>query len=263
MAFRVPETNLLWIDSVDSTMAMASRLVKRWVVGEAGELKDTLLVAGCQTSGRGRGEHGWESPVGGLYVTWLGWVKGPQIRWVPLAAGVAAAEAVENVVTGRPIGIKWPNDLIASGKKLGGIVCQARGFGDRHWAAVGLGINVATVPLMTAPPRLEALSLASLVPDLDWERAIGELVGSFAVGFRRALSNPVQVRMEWADRMVHRTGDVLFLREESGSVQGAFAGFTDDGHLKLEVAGRIRVFSAGELILPLAGESGEHGSAGH
>jgi len=109
--------------SVESTQAIAAGLP----IG-------SIVMADEQTAGRGRLDRRWESPPGtGLLVTY---VLAPRPLLV-FAAGVAAAEAC-----GSQVRLKWPNDLVVDGRKLGGVLAELRG--DR--ALVGIGINLTWSP---------------------------------------------------------------------------------------------------------------------
>ena len=89
------EVNIVYFSEVDSTNDVAARFVAGWADDDDDEqLKDTLIIAGCQTAGRGRNAHAWESPVGGVYATWLGWISTQALAWLPMAAGVSLAAAV-------------------------------------------------------------------------------------------------------------------------------------------------------------------------
>ena len=117
-----------------------------------------VVVADEQTAGRGRRGHTWFSPPGsGLYVSV---VLAPATRdadparattLLTLAAGVALAEGIEQA-TGLRVDLKWPNDLQVARRKLGGILAEASGAGDRSdTVVVGYGINVRPTAF---PPEL-------------------------------------------------------------------------------------------------------------
>jgi BirA family transcriptional regulator, biotin operon repressor / biotin---[acetyl-CoA-carboxylase] ligase len=99
--------------------------------------REGLLVrARTQTSGRGRRGRVWFSPEGqNLYMTVT--LAPPEERY-PLITGVAVREALASLLSNVDVEIKWPNDIIVSGKKLCGILCETRG----SITAVGIGINV-------------------------------------------------------------------------------------------------------------------------
>ena len=142
--------------SVDSTQELA----RSHPIG-------TVVVADHQQAGRGRLGRSWEAPPG---TALLASCVMPFLALAPLAAGVAAAEAC-----GPQVRLKWPNDLLLEGRKLGGILVEASG--DR--CLVGIGINLSWAPPGAA--RLEAdreTLLARLLPALErwWALAPAEVL---------------------------------------------------------------------------------------
>lgn len=105
----------------------------------------TVIFADEQTAGRGRGEHTWHSAAGqGLYVSVI--LRLPmvtsQLPWLPLAGGLAAAEAIR-AASGLTVDLRWPNDLLLGPRKTGGILAEAQADAGRLWfAVIGIGINV-------------------------------------------------------------------------------------------------------------------------
>ncbi|MCP3979994.1 MAG: biotin--[acetyl-CoA-carboxylase] ligase [bacterium] len=104
----------------------------------------TVMLAEEQTAGRGRLGRRWHSaPGSGLYLSILLHPTEPAgriPRWT-LAAAVAACEACRRV-SGLDVRIKWPNDLLCGGRKLGGILAEMRTNGTRTDLVLGLGVNV-------------------------------------------------------------------------------------------------------------------------
>jgi BirA family transcriptional regulator, biotin operon repressor / biotin---[acetyl-CoA-carboxylase] ligase len=99
-----------------------------------------------QLAGRGRGDHGWISVAGeGLYVSVLlrPQISAPRLALLPLAAGLAAADAIR-AVSGLTVDLRWPNDLLLGSRKAGGILIEARIESKSlpHAVVVGVGINV-------------------------------------------------------------------------------------------------------------------------
>jgi BirA family biotin operon repressor/biotin-[acetyl-CoA-carboxylase] ligase len=117
--------------------------------GRGGAPHGSVYVADEQRAGRGRGGHGWRSAAGeGLYVSVLlrPEISAAVLPLVPLAAGLAAADAVRSAAS-LHIDLRWPNDLMIGERKAGGILVEART--DAHpggsrvaMAVVGIGINV-------------------------------------------------------------------------------------------------------------------------
>jgi BirA family transcriptional regulator, biotin operon repressor / biotin---[acetyl-CoA-carboxylase] ligase len=105
----------------------------------------SVFFADEQNAGRGRGDHGWHSAAGkGLYVSVLlrPHVTAAQLPLIPLAAGLAAADAI-NAVASLIVDLRWPNDLLIGPRKTGGILVEAHSEGSSvSYAVVGIGINV-------------------------------------------------------------------------------------------------------------------------
>lgn len=110
-----------------------------------GAPEGSVYFADEQLAGRGRGDHAWHSAAGeGLYVSVL---LRPQfatarLPLLPLAAGLAAAEAIREV-SGLKVDLRWPNDLLVVERKTGGILVEAHSENSgAAFAVVGIGINV-------------------------------------------------------------------------------------------------------------------------
>lgn len=126
-------TDVRWFAEVDSTNRLAADLAR------SGAADGVVVGADHQTAGRGRRGRTWDSRPGASLLVSV--VLRPAPALVTLAAGVAAAEACE-AVAGVEVGLKWPNDLLLDGAKLGGILSEL--VGDA--AVVGLGLNLAWAP---------------------------------------------------------------------------------------------------------------------
>ena len=111
----------------------------------AGAPHGSVYFADEQTAGRGRGSHRWESaPAAGLYVSVVLRIPlaAAQLSLLPLAAGLAAAEAIQTVV-GVSTDLRWPNDLLIGERKAGGILVESKLDGSAPaFAVVGIGLNV-------------------------------------------------------------------------------------------------------------------------
>lgn len=133
------------LESVDSTNSACRRLALE------GAEDGTVVMADCQTAGRGRRNRSFQSPAGrGLFLSIL-WRPGcTPDKLLPLTAlsAVAVYRAVERVC-GLNLRIKWPNDLVLHGKKLGGILTEMALEGESglvSHAVVGIGLNVHHLP---------------------------------------------------------------------------------------------------------------------
>jgi BirA family biotin operon repressor/biotin-[acetyl-CoA-carboxylase] ligase len=126
-----------YFERVSSTMDVLHELAA------AGAEAGTAVIAGEQLEGRGSRGRSWHSPPGGLWLSVL--CRPPVIEGlevVSLRAGLAVAQALQALIP-KPLQLKWPNDLMLSGRKLGGVLCEARWQGDNlGWIAIGVGMNV-------------------------------------------------------------------------------------------------------------------------
>jgi BirA family biotin operon repressor/biotin-[acetyl-CoA-carboxylase] ligase len=129
---------LIAYDEVGSTLDVAHELAA------AGADAGTLIVANAQTAGRGRMGRTWRSePGAGL---WLTLIERPAdataLEVLSLRVGLALAPALD-AFTDAAVQLKWPNDLYLRGRKLAGILIEARWReGHPEWVAIGVGINL-------------------------------------------------------------------------------------------------------------------------
>lgn len=127
-----------WYDTIPSTNAEAKAMAAK------GAPQGTVLLADSQTAGRGRLGRSFHSPAGcGLYLSVILRPGCPpaELMHLTCAVGVAVCDAIEEAAGLRP-GIKWINDLVLDGKKLGGILTElAMDGANVGYAVVGIGIN--------------------------------------------------------------------------------------------------------------------------
>jgi len=108
-----------------------------------GAPEGSVFLTDEQTAGRGRGDHGWSSAAGeGLYVSALFRLEITSSRLLPMAAGLAAADAIRTAA-GQIVDLRWPNDLLIGERKVGGILVEAHAeTSGTVFAVVGVGVNV-------------------------------------------------------------------------------------------------------------------------
>lgn len=132
---------------IGSTNAEAQALA------QAGAPHGTMVLAECQTAGRGRLGRTWFSPPGkNLYASVIVRTDGLVIPlqtwlpWVPLSSALAVAQAVQ-AVTGLSLQLKWPNDLLRDDRKIGGILCESTiASATDATVIIGIGLNVNVLP---------------------------------------------------------------------------------------------------------------------
>ena len=141
--------------------------------GKQGAPHGTGLAARAQTAGRGRRGHKWDSTAGNLLLSIVLRPCVDSAKYSGLAAvsGLAVLEALKKQGLANEIGLKWPNDLVARGRKLGGILVEAaRDNEGKPFAVCGIGVNVNYTPQEVPDGGLAAIGLSDLnesVPSVD------------------------------------------------------------------------------------------------
>lgn len=133
---RVVAKRILFFQSLDSTMDEAARRA------DEGAAEGTVVVAETQTMSRGRMGRTWVSRSGNLYVSVLFYPDLEQLPHLSTLGSVAVVQAVRKTC-GLQAHLKWPNDVLVTGKKVGGVLVESVVDGDQvSRAVVGIGINV-------------------------------------------------------------------------------------------------------------------------
>jgi len=199
----------------------------------AGAPHGTLVTADEQQAGRGRQGRAWSAPARSAVL--MSVVLRELSETLPLAAAVAVCEAlpVESQ-------IKWPNDVWIDGRKVAGILVEARP--QEGWAVLGIGLNVSTEEF-PAPLDETATSLALAGSPISVDDALAGLIASLAVWLPRP---PAEVLAAWRPR------DALMgqsVRWENGSKEGTAAGIDASGALVVDTADGQVTLDAGEVHL--------------
>ena len=242
--------NVVAFGVVDSTHRAAIRLLEQ-MDEEDVPLAETVVTALRQSRGLGRGEHQWESPRGGLYLDWIrSGLRAELVPKLPMLAAASAHHAVTALGVDE-VRIKWPNDLVVEGRKLAGVLVQVR-HGERISAAVGLGVNLTTVPILEVPSPLPPVAISELIPapsDRPFEHWAPRLAGAFVKSLQTAIADPAPAISLWRRSVVHRQGDSMTVRLGSGDeLVGCFAGLSAEGFLRLELADGERIITGGDVM---------------
>ena len=216
-------------------------------LARGGAPEGVWLRAECQLGGRGRQGREWQSPPGNLYASTLVRLRGgdPPAASLALAAAVALQEVVSAYAPGSEIRIKWPNDLLASGAKLSGILLER--LDDA--VIVGFGVNLAAHPEDVMRPATSIAALAGAAPDPA--AFLEDLSAAFARWLARWRGEGIgPIRTAWL-AAAHPPGTALSTHTASGAwVEGLFDGLEEDGALRLRLAdGSSHVIHAGDVFL--------------
>lgn len=235
------------LDAVDSTNAEALR---RAGAGERGPL---WIVAKEQSAGRGRRGRAWTSPAGNLHATLLlsdpaPPAVAPQLSFV---AGLALHDAVAAAAPALAprLALKWPNDLLCGGRKVGGILIE--GEGDPVTVAVGIGVNCRRHPDAAEFP---ATDLAAEGVDASAAALFDELAAATAARLHQwnRGSGFAGIRTAWLERAAG-VGEPVRVRLSGRSTEGRFETIDDSGRLMLRTGpgndpGSLEAIAAGDVF---------------
>ncbi|HEV2765882.1 MAG TPA: biotin--[acetyl-CoA-carboxylase] ligase, partial [Pyrinomonadaceae bacterium] len=237
---------ILRFDSLPSTNTEAARQAA------LGADEGLCVVAREQTKGRGRLGRVWVSPPdAGLYFSVV-LRPGLDARAWPLltlSAALSVGDALSEAC-GVEADIKWPNDLLAGGRKLCGILAEAVETPRGRACVLGVGINLTR---QSFPPELEttATSVESLTgtrPDV--EAVLRELLRALSERYAR-LHEPdggAETIKEWSARSTYAEGRRVRVKTDAGTFEGTTRGLEPDGALRVETpSGDIQIVRAGDV----------------
>lgn len=266
--------NVVAVERVGSTNALARRVAGEYE-REDEDVPELLIVALEQTAGRGRQGRTWTSPRGkGVYATLVRRLApASALATLPLLVGVGLCRALDRYL---PSGcrLKWPNDLLAGGRKIGGVLIETRlrppgggeavaaGVGEAAVAApgegavtvlIGFGVNQAHERSDLPGDSATSLQLEG-APETSLAALTWDLVGGIEEELTR-FGDAGYAVARYRERSEHAAGDRLRCRgagcrkdASESEVEGTFLGFDDQGRLRLDVAGEERRLAAGEVM---------------
>jgi BirA family biotin operon repressor/biotin-[acetyl-CoA-carboxylase] ligase len=223
---------------IDSTNSEARRLA------EAGETWPVWISTNRQTAGRGRRGRTWNSGSGNLAATLL--LRPPtDFAQLSFAAALAVSDVAVHFASSVPIAVKWPNDVLADGRKLAGILLESGQDSNGTWLAIGIGINLAGHPEDTEFP---ATSLAAFVTPPSPTEALTVLAARFAHWYDAWMMQGFEtLRVAWLAR-AGGLGAPIRARLPHETRHGVFEGIDASGALLLNEQGTVRAITAGEVF---------------
>ncbi len=238
---------LVLLPEVDSTNILAMELASK------GSPEGTVVVAETQSGGKGRLGRTWISPKGNLY---LSVILRPMIPvhkapLITMMGAVAVASAIRTVCQVAAV-IKWPNDILISGKKVSGLLTEMSAEQDqiRH-IVLGIGVNVNMAP-ETLPPeiRVFSTSLSAEAGDrINRTVLLQEHLRSFERWYQVFLANSPEVLREW-QKLNMTVGSQIRVVGAGETLEGLAQGIDEDGRLIIRLDdGSIRFVSAGDVSL--------------
>jgi BirA family transcriptional regulator, biotin operon repressor / biotin---[acetyl-CoA-carboxylase] ligase len=216
-------------------------------LAEQGEAEGLWVRAERQSAGRGRMGRDWASPPGNLYASYLIRVRSgdPPAATLGFVAAVALAKVLPFYAPDAGFHIKWPNDVLAKGAKISGILLERAGDA----VVMGIGVNLASHPTIKDRQTTSIAALTGSAPDpaifLEYlsdavERGIAQWRGG---GLAAILA-------QW-QAAAHPIGTALKVDLPNGErLSGLFNGLDPAGALRLALAdGSVHVIHAGDVFL--------------
>ena len=240
---------IFYYPSIGSTNERALELAA------AGEPEGGLVVAEEQTAGRGRRDRSWaSSPYRGIYASLIlrPAIPAPRAPLLTFMAAIATADAL-NEIPGLRARIKWPNDVIAGGRKIAGVLGEVRGADPEvREMVVGIGVNVHHREEDFLPDLARRATSVRLETGAGSDRAalLARLLEGFEQRYARMLRDgPATLLREWQSLSTLQPGDPVRVLGPTGPAQGGFSGIDEEGGLRLtSVSGQILRVPFGEIV---------------
>jgi BirA family biotin operon repressor/biotin-[acetyl-CoA-carboxylase] ligase len=224
---------------VREVRVLASASSTNDIVKEAarhGAPEGLVVLARTQTGGRGRHGRTWVSPPGNLFLSLLLRPRDAGcLSLLPLAAGVAVAEAMD--AQGVPCQLKWPNDVLAGGRKIAGILAEASSDAGRvDSVVIGIGANVA-LRHAELPAELAAVT-TSLVEETgrahDVDAVAAAVLGRWALWYDALQVDARVVREAWRARSIDWWGRAVEVVSGERRLVGVARDIDESGALVLD-----------------------------
>lgn len=237
--------------------------------GKQGAPHGTGLAARAQTAGRGRRGHKWDSTVGNLLLSIVlrPCVNPAKFSGLAAVSGLAVLEALEKQGLANEIRLKWPNDLVARGRKLGGILVEAaRDNEGKPFAVCGIGVNVNYTPQEVPDGGLAAIGLSDLnesVPTVNMlldevYHAVIDAVDAWAERLNAMEEDGGPLAPVHGEYVTHLNwiGEHVIARSPAGDelARGIFKTVDGFGRACIETEGGLRSFHFEEASLRPASE---------
>ncbi len=216
-----------------------------WILQNIPSLKKgDLCVAEYQTAGRGRRGRQWLSPFAGQIIFSFYWTFDPKksIEGLSLVIGLAIAEVLN-------VQVKWPNDILFDGRKLGGILVEIANHKNGMLnLVIGVGINVS-LPKQTEISQPYA-EVCEIDPDIDRQtllpRFIQHLYARLNIFEKNGINDEFQQAWQSYNAFLNNEVNVL---TEQGAISGIEQGIDERGYLKVLCGNKIQMFNGGEVSL--------------
>lgn len=235
--------HLLSYDEVDSTNEEAKRLAR------GGGAEGAVLWAKKQMGGRGRMGREWISEEGNLFVSILLKPDRKMAEWPQLSfvTSLAAHDAVLPMLETAPqLTLKWPNDILLKGKKVGGILLEMFTDDEKNqWLVVGVGINIENYPPHVMFPA--TCLKENGIEIVSAKIVLSRFLSCFMERYDRWTDEGFSAMQKEWQKHAYKLGEHVTVNSGNGSVKGIFTGIDAAGHMLLDQNGVTLPVIAGDM----------------
>ena len=227
-----------------STNTLARRILNECAENDI-RIPEAILVADEQREGRGRGDRTWHSPAGkGIYATALHAIPSGEVNSLPLRVACMVATFLRETyaIDAR---IKWPNDIQVEGRKIAGILIEARTQDAGAFALIGVGINV--FPSAGAPENATSILEVTTRDAIDLRSATIAFIEATDLELGRHPSTE-EIVERWRSLTAHQTGDRVSCHLGARIVAGSWQGIDDQGRAMIRSGEETILVSTGDII---------------
>ncbi len=236
--------DLITLEEVSSTMVEAANRAPSLT-------KPTWIMARRQTAARGRRGRTWQNPEGNLAATLVFKPDAsPQEAALrAFTASLALYSALAERVSAEELALKWPNDVLLSGRKIAGILLESAGTTGRiDWLAIGIGVNVTTCPEADADASFAPVSLADIGCHDSADALLTRLAHHMELWETTLVTQGfAPVRAAWLARAA-KIGEAITARTTHDEFSGIFEKIDETGQLVLSTPKGQVVVPAGDVF---------------
>ena len=220
--------------------------------------KAVVYVTDHQTSGRGRRGNVWHSPAGKNIYCSIGFHKTISAQYlglVSLQTGISIATVLCDMGF-ENIDLKWPNDLICAGKKLGGILIETRVLeNDEYYLVIGFGLNVnqdmsqldESVKQQITQPATSLIQLAG--QPVDRQDLLVKIIPQLIRAIADLKTETVPEVIKNFSSLDYLQGKVVTVKTINGNKSGRYLGIEESGQIRVLIDNEINQFSSAEISL--------------
>jgi BirA family transcriptional regulator, biotin operon repressor / biotin---[acetyl-CoA-carboxylase] ligase len=237
------EIELIYLDTCDSTNRQCMHM------GSDG----LVVISEHQTQGRGRRGKHWHSPQRQNLYCSIGLRKSLDAEYlglISLLVGVSITDVLHQFgYTG--VSLKWPNDVLMDGKKLGGILIETRAIAaNEFYLVIGIGLNLSLEEdeLSIIDQPATALNQVTNI-DCDQQQMVTTLISRVFQSVREFDSSQAESLLERFKKYDHLTDKPVVVKTLKEDILGHYAGLLADGQVCVSLADGIRCFSSAEISI--------------